>query len=1226
MQHAGIFRRRIAVSLVLLGLISTGLLNAVGTLAAPPPPPFDGTSISLPLGTPGNVYGDGSFGGGWCAPPVTGTSIANQQGAPLALIPQEATACTLSKFQAEAASAGLPARMTFAQVGTSAGGRPWYYAVINDLETAQQQIDYANWQTIRAEELTNPAQAQADLAAFGDNVKIPIFWENNIHGDEEEGDDALMQVIRDLVTTPLGTNEFVDEVLNHVVLIIVPNMNPDGRFIGQRQNGNSYDMNRDFLVQSQPEVQHEVALMQQWLPTGAIDTHGYVNPGLTDGLTKPHNPGIEYDLFLKWNQPRLDANRAAMQGIGENNTHPVNDWCPNGDLASGPDFNCASTRTIAASPTGLVYDDTTGVVTVTTTGLNDLGQGALFELSGGGTAAYSPGGVCTAPNHCTVKDPIPLQSTTFTYQLAPGLGLAPSGGGVVTMRGGPAVAQGWDDWGPFYTQTYQAYFGADSSTSEMCSNNTGGNLPGICRPGGATNGRLGGKLDQYEVFWSSVHYWTPVRNEMMHDQLEIFRRGVTGADRVPCCDGTTREGVSLHDLGFWADQHDWSIPYPTAFVIPFASGNLGVGQRNDLEANNLAQWMLNNGIQVSTTASDYTWGGTTFPAGSYVIWMNQALRGLALTALDAGQDVSNRANQLYAPPGAWSHGTLWGADTVEVPHGDASFAPATTPVTTPNALVGGVRDGTGADSDFYSLTVRGWREYSTISSLLHSGVLGEVAEAPFTSTTGGLSPAGTLLFPNDAATRAALAAAGQAAGVYFERNVGVAKPATTLLVRAPRVAILVNSANPVENFQSFSLKRIFGSDATFLSTVNGAGSIQNAASDPLLNFDVIYNTGQGWPTAANTTARARLNAFFGRGGGYIASGASTNNFSLLTAATTNAGAAAPLVSPLTASNQSAGGGDALWTNVGGAASPTTGGYPGQDHLFIPSNVRWFSTTPSGASVDGRYLADMAGAGGNGPNAGFVAGLWRNRNVNTNNAPILIHGGTTPSGADRPNASRYCAVADDPLGARGDGERMWAWIVQCALWTPTLTSGQSLIGALSPVHAWISLKNSDDVGTKFDVLAELQRNGTTIESGLLRCVNGVGRNPTGIDAVVPWNYVPQVVSRGDVLSLKLSTRIGTNGNDTKCAGHNNAVGLRLYYDSAGQPSRFDATIGSVNYIEYLHSDGNVCKNAESTGVTSRTLDTTAPGGSSSRCKDSAGVNFNGGNPYKPFSTWGAWIVP
>jgi hypothetical protein len=45
---------------------------------------------------------------------------------------------------------------------------------------------------------------------------------------------------------------------------------------------------------------------------------------------------------------------------------------------------------------------------------------------------------------------------------------------------------------------------------------------------------------------------------------------------------------------------------------------------------------------------------------------------------------------------------------------------------------------------------------------------------------------------------------------------------------------------------------------------------------------------------------------------------------------------------------------------------------------------------------------------------------------------------------------------------------------------------------------------------------------------------------------------------DVLSLRLLTRIGTDGAGAFCGGHSNAVGLRLYFDAVSRTSRFDGT--------------------------------------------------------------------
>jgi hypothetical protein len=128
------------------------------------------------------------------------------------------------------------------------------------------------------------------------------------------------------------------------------------------------------------------------------------------------------------------------------------------------------------------------------------------------------------------------------------------------------------------------------------------------------------------------------------------------------------------------------------------------------------------------------------------------------------------------------------------------------------------------------------------------------------------------------------------------------------------------------------------------------------------------------------------------------------------------------VGTLTQSTDSAGGGIARWTNVG-TAGPLTGGFPSTDNLYLPSNITWFSSTPTGAVVDGRYLPSVEDM--------FVAGLWRDRNPAAANAPIVVHGTTT---AD----SRYLGLATNPF-SRGDAEREWPLIGQAAFWS-NLTDG------------------------------------------------------------------------------------------------------------------------------------------------------------------------------------------
>ncbi len=150
---------------------------------------------------------------------------------------------------------------------------------------------------------------------------------------------------------------------------------------------------------------------------------------------------------------------------------------------------------------------------------------------------------------------------------------------------------------------------------------------------------------------------------------------------MPCCDDPF-----LAERGFDAENHDWMVPYPKAFVIPSGISPGGKplafedGQRSQAESNRLAQWLLDNGVELHRTTKDYVYAGQTIAKHSYVVYPDQFMRGFAYTSLAAGQDISERITQLYAPPGAWSHGQLWGADTIEVP-ASATFAPSVEPIT-----------------------------------------------------------------------------------------------------------------------------------------------------------------------------------------------------------------------------------------------------------------------------------------------------------------------------------------------------------------------------------------------------------------------------------------------------------------------------------------------------------------------------------------------------------------
>ena len=102
---------------------------------------------------------------------------------------------------------------------------------------------------------------------------------------------------------------------------------------------------------------------------------------------------------------------------------------------------------------------------------------------------------------------------------------------------------------------------------------------------------------------------------------------------------------------------------------------------------------------------------------------------------------------------------------------------------------------------------------------------------------------------------------------------------------------------------------------------------------------------------------------------------------------------------------------------------------------------------------------------------------------------------------------------------------------------------------------LGLRNSDDQGTRFDLRAEVLRNGTVVGSSEINCINGLTRNPNlARVALLPFDRSPVGFTASDTLSLRILTRIGTNGAGQSCGGHGSATGLRLYFDSINQDAR------------------------------------------------------------------------
>jgi len=796
-------------------------------------------------------------------------------------IPYYAIGCTLEDIQERSNG-----RMSVEVIGQSSTGRDMYGVVINSRATRAQRDSYDRLRDVLRDAFDDPEDAQ-ELIERRD-VKVPIFIQGGIHGNEYEGVDANMRGIERLATTPYGEDPEVDALLDHAVVIFNVIQNPDGRVAGTRANANGFDLNRDYITQSQPEAVNSVQFFREWLPTEALDLHGYVEPTLLEGTTVPHNPGLEYDIWLKWSQPRLDANEAGLAAEGYGISRPINNvpawWIPEGET----------------------------------------------------------------------------------------------------------LPQGWDDWGPFYTGQYGQLRGLDSSTVEMCWTED----PLECGLDGQPAPLIGdlGAVRQMELaVWSTLDFVVENRRGMMYDQYEIYRRGVEDAARPEL-----RDPLPPGVVGTAAD-HDYMTDYPRAHVIP-----VGDGQRSDAEAKRLVDFLLGNDIEVKQLKRDYRVGGQEFEKDSYVVFMDQALRALGNTMLDVGDDISDRVTQLYAPPGAWSNGFLWGADVVRIERG-LRFSPSTSSVKRTDRVDGGLGSG---HADWYALEVDSRTAVRTVNELVADGARAQLATEAF-ETRHGEMPAGSVLFSEDDDRE--LRSAGRAAGLWFEPVRGFL-PDREPIERVPRVACLCSA------LERWALVERLGfvSDRTWTNN-----QIRAEANDPLVNYDVIYNSTQNYPTntAANAIVRERYQAFFARGGGYVGARINGAQFLVGEGAGQMAGlqaewqgrASSPgkatedvdelieafgRVGPVFQDDAS---GIVFWDNEQRENSPIVGAYPARDTGLVEDPV-WFTDVPDDVTVDGRL-----------PQSDYLAsGHWPNPDPSAGGSPIIVHG------PNRTGTSRITLFGIDPL--------------------------------------------------------------------------------------------------------------------------------------------------------------------------------------------------------------------
>ena len=373
---------------------------------------------------------------------------------------------------------------------------------------------------------------------------------------------------------------------------------------------------------------------------------------------------------------------------------------------------------------------------------------------------------------------------------------------------------GWDDWPPSYAPMYAMYHGAYGHTLETSYRDERG-------------------VDaHFAAVWGMLKFVTENRQAMVHDQIEVFRRGYLDLLQQP---------IPPELLPAFDQYQDLMIQdFPAAYVIPADEPF----QMSPHQPARLVDFLLYNDIQVEQASNSFTLDNVEYPAGTYIVWLDQPKRGLANVILDAGLDLSNIPGlYFYSPPSVWSHPFLWGTNRAVM---QEKLDIKTHPVNKADPPRGSAEGGKAAAYGYLPTSIAA---IQATNELIARGVsLSRVAD-PF-ADSGREFDAGAVILPADPSLANELANE-YALDVFALES----QPANATPMSLQRIAVYGDDG------VALALHRLgFEFDEV------GTGDLNNG---DISNYDVFINQGLRW-TSLNTNGRNAFLAWFGAGGDYIA--------------------------------------------------------------------------------------------------------------------------------------------------------------------------------------------------------------------------------------------------------------------------------------------------------------------------------------------------------------------
>lgn len=209
-------------------------------------------------------------------------------------------------------------RVRFAEYGRSHQNRPLVMLTISSPQNLARldEILAAN------RELADPANlSDARRREIVENNPAIVWYSFGVHGNEASCGEVSIQFA---YTLAAATNQEVQDILDNCVIVVDPQLNPDGQMryvnwyenaVGQdpdanpdafehdepwpsgRSNHYLFDLNRDWVWGVHPESRSRVAAYRRYLPHLHLDYHeqGYTSPYFFGEGDTPYNLNISQD-------------------------------------------------------------------------------------------------------------------------------------------------------------------------------------------------------------------------------------------------------------------------------------------------------------------------------------------------------------------------------------------------------------------------------------------------------------------------------------------------------------------------------------------------------------------------------------------------------------------------------------------------------------------------------------------------------------------------------------------------------------------------------------------------------------------------------------------------------------------------------------------------------------------------------------------------------------------